>query len=70
MKAEEHLTIGDCLKLYEEEGIMGLVEKVKEISFKAGTRVVIDLLYRWCNQPFNHDEFTEELDRLGIDWSK
>ena len=30
------LTVDDCLKLYEDEGIFGLVEKVKEISFKAG----------------------------------
>ncbi|KKL85421.1 hypothetical protein LCGC14_1954900 [marine sediment metagenome] len=36
MKVKQHLTVDDCLKLYEEKGIVGLVEKVKEISFKAG----------------------------------
>lgn len=32
----EHLTVDDCLKIYEREGMIGLVEKVKEISFKVG----------------------------------
>ena len=36
METKGHLTVDDCLKLYESEGITGLVEKVKEIAFKAG----------------------------------
>ncbi len=36
METKEHLTVDDCLRLYDELGIVGLVEKVKEISFKAG----------------------------------
>lgn len=30
----EHLTVDDCLKLYDEEGIIGLVEKVVDIAKK------------------------------------
>ena len=37
MKAKyTEMTVDDCLKLYEKEGIIGLVEKVRDISFKAG----------------------------------
>ena len=39
-------------------------------SFKAGIRVIIDLLHKWSNQPFSHDDFVKELDDMGIDWHK
>ncbi len=45
MEAKEHLTVDDCLKLYDEVGIVGLVETVKEISFKAGIKEVVE----WVN---------------------
>jgi len=30
-----HLTVNDCLNLYDEEGIIGLVEKVRDVSREA-----------------------------------
>ncbi len=36
MEDKNSLTVQDCLDLYEKEGIVGLVDKVKEISRKAG----------------------------------
>ncbi len=64
MEAKEHLTVDDCLKLYEEEGIMGLVEKVKEISFKAGQREVVEWVDRnslsWqSNTLSNRDAYSD-----------
>ena len=46
MDKPTHLTLDDCLKLYDSEGIMGLVERVKEISFKAGIKEVVG----WCTE--------------------
>jgi len=39
-----HLTVDDCLKLYDEVGIIGLVEKVRDISFKLGYDKALSLI--------------------------
>jgi len=40
--AKEHLTVDDCLKLYDEVGLLGLLDRVKELSRKVGIKEVVD----------------------------
>jgi len=40
-----HLTVNDCLNLYDEEGIIGLVEKVRDVSREAQLQDIKKQLY-------------------------
>ncbi len=47
-KVGEHLTVDDCIKLYEKEGLIGLVEKVRDIAKKQeGERIFAELEGNW-----------------------
>ena len=68
MKAEDTVRLCPLVGGFRVNCDIKCHERQAELSFKAGTRVIIDLLYKWSNQPFNHDDFVRELNEMGIDW--
>ena len=66
--AKEHLTVDDCLKLYDEVGLLGLLDRVKELSRKVGIKEVVEWIEENKICPSGTTLYPDYIVSIGYAW--